>query len=369
MSDELEKKTGGSVGPIGGGSSISRALALIRAQAEKAALAAKGGGSAPAGGAGGSVPAVVAGKTPVAGRAGATADRSGSAVVVSGGSTAVASGGDARRPSWAVAFGQDGYGSWADFAYKGVTQRCRWIPAGTLLLGSADDEVEHNSGEGPQQRITFRSGYWLMDTALTQGLYAAVTGDNPSRFKGDDLPVENVSWDDAQAFARRINSEIPGLGLRLPSEAEWEYACRAGSTTPFDASVARKYAGWNITTDEANYDGNYPYRDGQKGECRGTTVPVKGAGFAPNAWGLWHMHGNVFEWCEDVWRNSHGGYDPAGAARRPGAEDASGGRDCVFRGGSWGSDGWLLRSADRSWFGSGVRFDFIGVRFAPGHGG
>ena len=353
MSDDLEKKTGGAVGPVGGGSSISRGLALIRAQAEKAALAAKTGGAAPA---------IVAGKTPVAGG-------SGSAVVTSGGSTAVAMAGEVRRPSWAVAYGQDGYGTWADFAYRGITQRCRWIPAGNFMMGSPDDEAERGGEEGPQQQITFRFGYWLMDTALTQGLYAAVTGENPSIFKGYDLPVDCISWDDAQTFARRINAEITNLGLRLPSEAEWEYACRAGSTTPFETNVARKYAGWNITTDEANYDGNNPYRDCPESRYRWTTVPVKGSGFAPNAWGLWHMHGNVDEWCEDVWRDSHDGYDRTGAARRPGPEDASGERNCVCRGGSWCSVGSFLRSAFRHWLGSGHRHGVIGVRFAAGHVG
>ena len=277
---------------------------------------------------------------------------------------------DGSLPSWANAgFGQDAYGTWADFTYGGIVQRCRLIPAGSFLLGSPDDEVDRWSGEGPQQRITFRSGYWLMDTALTQGLYAAVTGENPSEFKGDDLPAERISWDDAQAFASKLNAELPNLGLRLPSEAEWEYACREGSTTPVEHNVARKYAGWNITSDEANYDGTDPYRDGQKGEYRGETVPVKGAGFAPNAWGLWHMHGNVWEWCEDVWRGSHDGYDPYGAARRPGPEDASGERDCVVRGGSWVSHGRFLRSAFRAKDGSGRRGGFMGVRFALGHGG
>ena len=277
---------------------------------------------------------------------------------------------DGPPPSWANAgFGQDAYGTWADFSYGGIVQRCRWIPAGTFLLGSPDDEAERFSEEGPQQQISFAKGFWLMDTALTQGLYGTVMGKNPSLFKGDDLPVETISWDEAQAFARRVNSEAPNFQLRLPSEAEWEYACRAGSTTPFEPNVAQTFAGWNITSDEANYDGNDPYRDGQTGESRDKTVSVRGGGFAPNAWGLWHMHGNVWECCEDVWRDSHDGYDLTGTARRPGSMDAAGERHCVVRGGNFASSGTNLRCANRGTVVSGNRLGFIGARFALGYGG
>ena len=115
-------------------------------------------------------------------------------------------------------------------------------------------------------------------------------GENPSHFKGEDLPVESVSWDDVQTFLNALNGLRPELKLELPSEAQWEYACRAGTQTPF-------WFGDTITTDQANYNGNYPYGDEPKGENRRKTVAVKA--LPANGWGLYQMHGNVWEWCAD----------------------------------------------------------------------
>ena len=123
-------------------------------------------------------------------------------------------------------------------------------------------------------------GIWLADTVCTQALWQAAMGDNPSRFKGAERPVEQVSWEDAQRFVARLNGERDDLLLRLPREAEWEYACRAGTTTPF-------WFGETIGTEQANYDGNYPYAGGAKGEYRGETVEVKA--LPANAWGLYQI--------------------------------------------------------------------------------
>ena len=155
-------------------------------------------------------------------------------------------------PSWASSWGKDGFGAWAEFAVDGndgqpVTQRMRWIPPGSFLMGSPETEAGRNSDE-TQQEVNIKNGFWLADTACTQALWQAVMGNDPSRFKRGDLPVESVSWNDTQAFLDELNRRIPGLGLSLPSEAQWEYACRAGTTTAFSF-------GDNITRKQANQDG------------------------------------------------------------------------------------------------------------------
>jgi formylglycine-generating enzyme required for sulfatase activity len=140
-------------------------------------------------------------------------------------------------------------------------------------MGSLKEDPESFDDERPRHRVILTQGYWLADTACTQGLWEAVMGWDPSHFKGEpDLPVENVSWDDIQRFFGRI-AELAELGVNLPSEAQWEYACRAGTTTPF-------WWGSTLTTADANYDG------GEKGEFRKKTLPVKY--FRPNPWGLRH---------------------------------------------------------------------------------
>jgi len=155
---------------------------------------------------------------------------------------------DGRPPSWAVDWGTDKYGAWVAFQCKGVRQRMRWIPPGTFQMGSREDEPERYGeeygdwNEGPQHQVTVSHGFWLFDTSCTQALWQTVMGDNPSRFTGPDRPVEQVSWEDCQRFLTKINEVVPGLALSLPTEAQWEYACRAGTSTPFSFGV-------NITTE------------------------------------------------------------------------------------------------------------------------
>jgi formylglycine-generating enzyme required for sulfatase activity len=170
-------------------------------------------------------------------------------------------------------------------------------------------------------------------TEAEQSQYKAVMGRDPSRFKGEDHPVEQISWNDVQAFCRAL-SQRDGVTYRLPTEAEWEYACRAGTTTPF-------YTGATISTEQTNYDGNYTYGDRRKGEYRQKTTPV--ASFPANPWGLYDMHGNVWEWCQDWYREEY--YKVSAAADPTGPASGSSG---VLNGGSWADYPGYCRSADRS---------------------
>jgi formylglycine-generating enzyme required for sulfatase activity len=252
---------------------------------------------------------------------------------------------------WAVAWGEDAYGLWQAFEIAGVRQVMRWIPPGRFLMGSSKDEPERSDNETLHQ-VTLSQGYWLAETACTQALWQAVTGVNPSRFKQDaENPVESICWDDCVAFVGQVKARLDGgLVLRLPTEAEWEYACRAGTDTPFSF-------GAELDTGKANYDGGYPYAGGARGKYREQTVPVHD--FRPNPWGLYQMHGNVWEWCADGYGDYPGGpvLDPAGPAQA---------RGCVLRGGAWYDGGRELRSAYRARYVPGYRYDGTGLRLAGG---
>ncbi len=189
------------------------------------------------------------------------------------------------------------------------------------------------------------------ETEVTQGLWEAVMGSNPSYFEacGSNCPVENVSWYASKEFIRRLNGLVSGGGFRLPTEAEWEYAARAGTTTPF-------HTGHCLDTNRANYDGNHLLDGCSKGENRGKTVKV--ASFAPNAWGLHDMHGNVWEWVEDGARtySSATVTDPIGPLTQ--------GADRVLRGGSWSLSARGCRSAGRLSSAPDVSFLGLGLRLA-----
>lgn len=221
-----------------------------------------------------------------------------------------------------------------------------FIKGGTFTMGSPVKEASRDSDEA-QHQVTV-SSFYMSATEVTQADYEAVMGSNPSSFKGPDLPVENIKWYDAVAYcnARSVKEgrtpayTINGTdvtwnwganGYRLPTEAEWEYACRAGTIIPF-------YTGQNITTSQANYHGGYSYNGYGKGEYRETTVPV--GSFSPNEWGLYDMSGNVSEWCWDWHENytTENQTDPMGPAS---------GAFRVLRGGNWASPAVRLRSAAR----------------------
>ncbi len=261
--------------------------------------------------------------------------------------------------------GHDKFGLWTEISIGEARQRLRWIAPGKSLMGSPESEQGRLNSEGPQHEVTISKGFWLFDTACTQALWQAVMENNRNHFKGQDRPVETVSWDNAQDFLRLINERIPGLGLSLPSEAQWEYACRAGTTTPFSC-------GENITTDQVNYDGRYPYAGGPQGVYRAETVPV--ASLPANSWGVYEMHGNVWEWCADAWHAGYKGAPSDGSVwdeKKAAGHVLSGGSwlteagHHVLRGGSCCTEARYVRSASRFWAALAVRKDqFVGFRCA-----
>ena len=258
---------------------------------------------------------------------------------------------DPFPPTWASEWEEDAeWGLAATLNLNGVRQTFRWIQPGTFLMGSPEGEVDRFDSE-TQHEVTLTRGYWLADTACTQALWQAVMGDNPSQFKDDPAnPVEQVSWNDVQTFLDRLNELVPGLAAGLPSEAQWENACRAGTSTPFSF-------GKNITPEQVNYDGNNPYADGKKGLYRKRTVPVKS--LPPNPWGLYEMHGNVLEWCADL----YGEYPPEPQTDPSGPPK---GVSRLLRGGSWNYAGKSCRAAIRIMDEPVIRYRTIGFRLAPG---
>jgi formylglycine-generating enzyme required for sulfatase activity len=235
------------------------------------------------------------------------------------------------------------------------------IPPGEFMMGSPEDEAGRYEEEGPQHKVTISQSFAIGRYAVTfdewdfaQGHedWRKITGIAPreppdSGWGRGNRPVINVNWDDAQAYVKWL-SAVTGRGYRLPSEAEWEYCCRAGTTTPF-------WWGGAITPDKANYNGKYAYeRGGAKGESRGKTLPVDA--FASNPWGLYQVHGNVWEWCADGFREYEATSvaDPVAllGARR------------ALRGGGWRNNARNVRAASRRAFGRDYRRNSIGFRCA-----
>ncbi|HRR75140.1 MAG TPA: bifunctional serine/threonine-protein kinase/formylglycine-generating enzyme family protein [Myxococcota bacterium] len=214
------------------------------------------------------------------------------------------------------------------------TLRFVHIPAGTFMMGSPKDEDGRYSYE-KQHKVTLTSPFEMMVTPVTQSLWQFVMGNNPSHFKGPDLPVERVSWNDVQDFIQKLNQMLGTNNLRLPTEAEWEYACRAGTTG----------ARYGELDKIAWYGGN----SGSKTHPVGTK--------APNAWGLYDMLGNVWEWCQD-W---YGDY-PSGSVTDPTGPSTGSAR--VDRGGSWSDSARGVRAADRSYDDPGYRLFILGLRLA-----
>ncbi|RAM51936.1 MAG: serine/threonine-protein kinase pkn1 [Hapalosiphonaceae cyanobacterium JJU2] len=229
---------------------------------------------------------------------------------------------------------------------NGVTLEMVQIPGGKFIMGSPAGEAKRRDNESPQHEVTVPS-FFMGKYEVTQAQYQAIMGNNPSYFKGEKRPVETVSWNDAVEFCKRL-SEKTERTYRLPSEAEWEYAARAGTTTPF-------YFGETITTDLANYNGNYTYGSAPKGEYRQQTTDV--GKFPPNTFGLYDMCGNVFEWCLDKYHNNYDGAPTDGSAWLEGSENY-----ILLRGGSWDFNPGLCRCANRDLgYPDGRRYD-VGFR-------
>jgi len=251
------------------------------------------------------------------------------------------------RPRWASSVDTDQHGLWADLTVNGVTQRMRWIKPGEFMMGSLTDETDRQANEA-QHTVRITRGFWLADSECTQGMWQGVMGGNPSNWQDASRPVEQVSWDDCQQFLTKLNVQARGLGARLPTEAEWEYACRAGTTTAFAFGV-------DITASQVNFDGNFPLlRGAAKSAYRQQTVSVKQ--FPANAWGLHDMHGNVWEWCSDWYTESL----PLGVVSDP--IGPASGSNRVFRGGGWIDSARSCRSAYRGRIGPGNRYDSLGFR-------
>lgn len=252
----------------------------------------------------------------------------------------------------------DEIGPFAEFTVLAAngehSQMLRYIPPGQFLMGSPESELQRSGYEGPQHQVTISQGFWLADTACSQGLWQAIMGENPSYFHEKNHgsaqhPVENVSWHDVQIFLQKLASMLPSCQPSLPTEAEWEYACRAGTSTPFSF-------GKTISTEQVNYFGD-AYDGGPQGECRGHTVAVKE--LPANKWGLYQMHGNVWQWCADALRDYS-----VDAVVDPGLHEAVDVKDLrVLRGGSWFDLALHARSAFRYHF-VPVRRNFdVGFRF------
>ncbi len=217
-----------------------------------------------------------------------------------------------------------------------------WVPPGSFEMGDGSSDEDSWDDERPQTKVTFTQGFWLGKTEVTQAQWEAVMENNPSKFRGGNLPVEQVSWDDAMEFCRKLTrmaSEagalIPGYEYSLPTEAQWEYACRAGTTTPHAGEL--EALAW------------YYENSGHRTHPVGTKEA--------NAWGFHDMHGNVSELCHDWY-----GQYPGGEVEDPAGTDSGWGR--IYRGGDWSNTRSSLRSASRSWNLPRISNYFIGFRLA-----
>ncbi|RUT03786.1 hypothetical protein DSM106972_047000 [Dulcicalothrix desertica PCC 7102] len=244
------------------------------------------------------------------------------------------SGVSSETHGWGEACFQCGSRFFTQLHGNSVGLRLVEIPGDTFTMGSPPNEAGRTSWESPIHQVTVPS-FYMGKYQVTQAQYEAIMGINPSYFRDANHPVEQVSWYSAVEFCEQL-SQKSGLAYRLPSEAEWEYACRALATTPF-------YFGETIITAKANYRGEETRASALKGEYRQQTTPV--GSFPANGFGLYDMHGNVWEWCEDVWHIDYQGAPTDGSAWLSGGDD----KNRVLRGGSWFDKAEFCRCASRGY--------------------
>jgi formylglycine-generating enzyme required for sulfatase activity len=274
---------------------------------------------------------------------------------------------DGVPPIWATAWGKDEFGAYASFSIGGVSQRLRWISPGRFWMGAPDGEAGRFDDEGPRRQVTLGSGFWMMDTPVRQSLWQAVMDNNPSRFKSPDRPVENVDWAMIKQFLSRLNAKVVGLELVLPTEAQWEYACRAGGEMATYAGDLELLGSRNAPVLDriAWYGGNsgvgFELENGHNSsDWRGKQYPDSPSGThlvgqkPPNAFGLHDMLGNVWELCADHW---HDGYDGAPTDGSAWIDDDDATRR-VVRGGSWYDYARNVRAAGRDCFFSELRLGY-----------
>lgn len=256
---------------------------------------------------------------------------------------------DGIPPAWASGWGEDDYGPWVEIHVGEAQQSLRWIPPGTFLMGSPEKPQLEGFPETPQQLVTISRGFWLFDTPCTQVLWEAVMGGNSSHFKGKKRPVENVSWNDCHEFIERLNRTLPELALALPTEAEWEYACRG--TTQSSTPIG------DLPMDGNGHAKGLDSIAWYKANADGATHPV--GELQPNNFGLYDMLGNVWEWCRDSgFRN----YAAEGVTDPVHQVDGSSSAIRVIRGGGWFSSALFVRAACRNGFHAGGRGNFLGFR-------
>lgn len=236
-----------------------------------------------------------------------------------------------------------------EYLDEGIHLEMVYIPGGSFQMGSPATEAGRFDSESPTHQVTV-SPFFMGKFAVTQRQWEKIMQAQPSHFRGPDRPVEQVSWHEAIEFCQRL-SQITKKNYRLPTEAEWEYAARAGTTTPF-------YYGESINTDLANYDGTQTYASGSKGIYRRQTTNV--GNFPPNQWGLYDMHGNVWEWCADAWHENYTGAPADGSAWEASTEE----NYRVLRGGSCGNHPRFCRSSERGKGLADYWYHVIGFRVA-----
>ena len=241
------------------------------------------------------------------------------------------------------------------------------VPAGSFFMGSPPSKQTAGGDERPLHKVTISKDFYMGKYEVSQALYESIMHQNPSHFRGKNLPVENLSWYDVQKFLIQLNIKVgctkpdvisliykSGLEavplgcFRLPTEAEWEYSARAGSQSEY-------HFGQTLNSDQANFDGTYPYKNSKKGIFRNTSTKI--GTFQANAFGLYDMHGNVSEWCLDGYNNGFyylsPAVDPVNVSKATGR---------VIRGGCWSAIGKGIRSAYRSTYKPNLKLDVIGFR-------